>query len=61
MGQASLVARLLQHGEFGAGDIQRSVTNYELTIDREAYAAGVMNGVQNFNGEVAKVAAAAKP
>jgi hypothetical protein len=46
---------------FGAGDIQRSVTNYELTIDREAYAAGVMNGVQNFNGEVAKVAAAAKP
>ena len=45
---------------FGAGDIQRSVTNYELTIDREAYAAGVMNGVQNFNGEVAKVAAAAK-
>jgi hypothetical protein len=46
---------------FGAGDIQRSVTNYELTIDREAYAAGVMNGVQNFNGEVAKVAAATKP
>ncbi len=46
---------------FGAGDIQRSVTNYELTIDREAYAAGVMNGVQNFNGEVAKVAAAARP
>lgn len=45
---------------FGAGDIQRSVTNYELTIDREAYAAGVMNGVQNFNAEVAKVAAAAK-
>lgn len=45
---------------FGSGDIQRSVTNYELTIDREAYAAGVMNGVQNFNGEVAKVAAAAK-
>lgn len=46
---------------FGSGDIQRSVTNYELTIDRDAYAAGVMNGVQNFNAEVAKVAASAKP
>ena len=45
---------------FGGGNIQRSVTNYELTIDREAFAAGVMNGVQNFNAEVAKVAAAAR-
>ncbi|MBL8477874.1 MAG: hypothetical protein JNK59_01090 [Sterolibacteriaceae bacterium] len=45
---------------FGGGNIQRSVTNYELTIDREAFAAGVMNGVQNFNAEVAKVAAAAQ-
>lgn len=45
---------------FGGGSIQRTVTNYELAIDREAFAAGVMNGVQNFNAEVAKVAAAAK-
>jgi hypothetical protein len=45
---------------FGGGSIQRSVTNYEMTIDREAFAVGVMNGVQNFNAEVAKVAAAAK-
>lgn len=45
---------------FGGGNIQRTVTNYELSIDREAFAAGVMNGVQNFNAEVAKVAAAAK-
>ncbi|MBI5792753.1 MAG: hypothetical protein HZA63_14885 [Rhodocyclales bacterium] len=45
---------------FGSGNIQRTVTNYELAIDREAFAAGVMNGVQNFNAEVAKVAAAAK-
>ncbi len=44
----------------GGGSIQRSVSNYELTIDREAFAAGVMNGVQNFNSEVAKVAAAAR-
>lgn len=45
---------------FGGGNIQRTVTNYELAIDREAFAAGIMNGVQNFNAEVAKVAAAAK-
>lgn len=46
---------------FGGGNIQRSVTNYELTINREEFAAAVMNGVHNFNSEVAKVAAAAKP
>lgn len=45
---------------FGGGSIQRTVTNYELAIDREAFAIGVMNGVQSFNAEVAKVAAAAK-
>ncbi len=45
---------------FGGGNIQRGVTNYEMNIDREAFAAGVMNGVQNFNAEVAKVAAAAR-
>jgi len=45
---------------FGGGSIQRTVTNYELAIDRDAFAAGVMNGVQNFNAEVARVAAAAK-
>lgn len=46
---------------FGAGNIQRTVTNYELTINREEFAAAVMNGVHNFNAEVAKVAATAKP
>ena len=45
---------------FGGGSIQRTVTNYELAIDRDAFAAGVMNGVQSFNAEVARVAAAAK-
>ena len=45
---------------FGGGNIQRTATNYEMTIDRDAFAAGVMNGVQNFNAEVAKVAAAAR-
>ena len=44
----------------GGGNIQRTVSNYELSIDREAFAIGVMNGVQNFNAEVAKVAAAAR-
>lgn len=46
---------------FGAGNIQRSVTNYELNINREEFAAAVMNGVHNFNSEVAKVAISAKP
>ena len=46
---------------FGGGNIQRSTTNYVMTIDREAFAAGVMNGAINFNSEVARVAAAAKP
>jgi hypothetical protein len=45
----------------GAGNIQRKVTNYVLTIDREAFAAGVINGAYNFNTEVARAAAAAKP
>lgn len=45
----------------GAGDIQRKVTNYVLEIDRDAFAAGVINGAYNFNAEVARAAAAAKP
>lgn len=45
----------------GAGNIQRSATSYVFTIDREAFAAGVMNGVHNFNAEVASAAANAKP
>ena len=45
----------------GAGNIQRKVTNYVLTIDRDAFAAGVINGAYNFNTEVARAAAAAKP
>ncbi len=45
----------------GAGNIQRNVTNYVLTIDRDAFAAGVINGAYNFNTEVARAAAAAKP
>ena len=43
----------------GAGNIQRSVGEYLLTIDREAYKAGVLNGVCSFNAEVSKAAAAA--
>ena len=43
----------------GAGNIQRSSGEYVLTIDREAYTAGVLNGVRGFNAEVAKAAAAA--
>lgn len=43
----------------GAGNIQRSVGEYLLTIDREAYKAGVFNGVRSFNAEVANAAAAA--
>ncbi|MDI1246289.1 MAG: hypothetical protein PSV24_12920 [Rhodoferax sp.] len=46
---------------FGGGNIQRTTTNYTLAIDRDAYAAGVINGAVNFNAEVARVAAAAKP
>jgi hypothetical protein len=45
----------------GSGNIQRSATSYVFTIDREAFAAGVMNGVHNFNAEVARAAANAKP
>lgn len=44
----------------GGGNIQRSVTHYELSIDREAFAVGVMTGVQGFNAEVARVAQMAK-
>jgi hypothetical protein len=47
-------------GLTGSGNIQRSSSAYLLTVDREAYAAGVMNGVVSFNTEVAR-AAATKP
>ena len=43
----------------GAGNIQRSSGEYLLTIDREAYKAGVLKGVRSFNAEVANAAAAA--
>lgn len=46
---------------FGAGNIQRSGSEYLLTIDREAYSRGVLNGVRSFNAEVARAAAAATP
>ncbi|MBL8307806.1 MAG: hypothetical protein JNM33_14005 [Rubrivivax sp.] len=46
---------------FGAGNVQRSSSEYLLTIDREAYARGVLNGVRSFNAEVARAAAAATP
>lgn len=48
-------------GMFGGGTIQKSSAEYQLAIDREAFAAGVLNGVRAFNAEVAKAAAAAKP
>lgn len=46
---------------FGGGSIQRSSAEYVLTVDREAFRAGVMHGVRSFNAEVAKAAAAATP
>ena len=38
----------------GAGNIQRTSSEYLFTIDRDAYAGGIMNG------EVARAAASAK-
>lgn len=46
---------------FGGGAIQSSSGEYQLTIDRQAYAQGIMNGVSSFNAEVAKAATSAKP
>lgn len=46
---------------FGGGSIQSSSGEYQLTIDRQAYAQGIMNGVASFNAEVAKAAIAARP
>lgn len=43
----------------GFGSIQSSSAEYLLTIDRDAFTAGVLQGVRGFNAEVAKVAAAA--
>jgi hypothetical protein len=45
----------------GGGSIQKSSAEYQLAIDRDAFATGVLNGVRAFNAEVAKAAAAAKP
>ncbi|MBQ0932197.1 hypothetical protein KAK07_10170 [Ideonella sp. 4Y16] len=45
----------------GTGSISASSGQYKLTIDREAYTQGVMNGVRAFNAELAKAAAEAKP
>jgi hypothetical protein len=45
----------------GAGNIQKTSSEYLFTIDRDAYAGGIMNGVHNFNAEVARAAASAKP
>ncbi|MBI3149646.1 MAG: hypothetical protein HYZ17_14150 [Betaproteobacteria bacterium] len=42
----------------GAGTIKKTAGEYQLSIDRDAYTAGVMNGVRGFNAEVAKIAAA---
>lgn len=44
----------------GKGSIQKSSGEYQLTIDRDAYTAGILNGVRGFNGEVAKAAGAVK-
>ncbi|MBN8486906.1 MAG: hypothetical protein J0M20_04115 [Burkholderiales bacterium] len=45
----------------GSGTISASSGLYKLTIDREAYTQGVMNGVRAFNTELARAAAEAKP
>ena len=45
----------------GGGNTQRSSGEYLLTVDRDAFAQGVMNGARTFNAEVSKVAAEAKP
>lgn len=45
----------------GAGNIQRSTSDYAFTIDRDAYLSGAMNGIARFNAEVARTAAEAKP
>jgi hypothetical protein len=44
----------------GKGSIQKSAGEYQLSIDRDAYTAGILNGVRGFNAEVAKAAGAAK-
>ena len=44
---------------FGGGAIEKSSGEYRLTIDRDAFSRGVLNGASAFNSEVAKVAAAA--
>ena len=46
---------------FGGGNTQRSSGEYVLTIDRDAFARGVLNGVRSFNAEVARAAATATP
>lgn len=44
----------------GAGTIKKTSGEYQLTIDRAAYSAGVLAGVRGFNAEVARAAAAAQ-
>lgn len=50
----------LLSGLTGSGSIQSSSAEYELKIDRQAYARGVMTGVRSFNAEVVKTASAAQ-
>ncbi|NVO04555.1 MAG: hypothetical protein HXX19_00605 [Rhodoferax sp.] len=45
----------------GGGVIKSNSSEWQLAIDRDAYRAGVLNGVRAFNAEVAKAAAAAAP
>jgi hypothetical protein len=44
----------------GKGSIQKSSGEYQLSIDRDAYTIGILNGVRGFNAEVAKVAGTVK-
>lgn len=44
----------------GAGAIQAESAEYTFTIDRNAYTAGAMKGIGDFNSEVAKYAATGK-
>lgn len=44
----------------GAGSINSSSSDYVFNVDRNAYTAGALKGISDFNAEVAKAAASAK-
>jgi hypothetical protein len=45
----------------GKGSIASSSAKFEMTIDRNAYAAAAVGGARKFNTEVARIAAEQKP